>query len=99
MILIFLFSDDYNENPLSTFGWLCGFRMINYLNVIKYIESEGIFDNGSDNYIYVIINDYQYNSNNLNIVGFDKSILNENVLAKVPLKNHKFSYIFDVCFP
>ena len=90
-----IFSDDYNDNPLSTFGWLCGFRLTNYLNIINSIESEGLFDNGSDNYIYVVINDYQYNSNNLNIVGFDNSTLNENVLAKVPLKNQKYSFIFD----
>jgi len=88
-----LFSSEYNDNPLSTFGWLCGFRMTNYLNVFKNITSEGIFDNGSENYIYVIINDYQYNTNHMNIVGFDKSVLNENVIAKVPFKNTNCSVI------
>ena len=82
-----MFSKEYNENPLSTFGWLCGFRMTNYLNITKHIISEGLFDDGSDNYLYVIINDYQYNNNNLNIVGFDKSVLNENVISKIILKD------------
>jgi hypothetical protein len=82
-----LFSSENNDNPLTTFGWLCGFRLTHYLNILKKITSEGIFDNGSDNYIYVIINDYQYNTNHMNIVGFDKSVLNENVIAKIVLKN------------
>lgn len=88
-----MFSDEYNENPLITFGWLCGFRMTNYLNITNNIVSEGIFDNGSENYIYVIINDYQYNTNHMNIVGFDKSVLNENVLAKVLFKNNNSSFV------
>jgi len=93
--LSFLFSEDYNENPLSTFGWLCGFRQTRYLDIESCITSEGLFDNGNDRYIYIIINDYQYNNNTINIVGFDKSILNENVIAKIPLKNNKFSLIFN----
>jgi hypothetical protein len=83
-----IFSDEYNDNPLTTFGWLCGFRMTNYLNITSNITSEGIFDNGNEKYIYVIINDYQYNTNHMNIVGFDKSVLNENVIAKVLFKNN-----------
>jgi len=90
-----IFSDEYNENPLTTFGWLCGFRLTTYLNITSCIISEGLFDNGSDNYLYIVINDYQYNSNNSNIVGFDKSVLNENVLAKIPFKNDKYSLIFN----
>jgi len=89
------FSDEYNDNPLKTFGWLCGFRLTNYLNVTNKLVSEGIFDNGNENYIYVIINDYQYNTNHMNIVGFDKSVLNENVLAKVPFKNTNWSFFLN----
>lgn len=90
-----VFSDEYNDNPLITFGWLCGFRMTNYLNIVDNITSEGIFDNGNENYIYVIINDYQYNTNHMNIVGFDKSVLNENVIAKVLFKNTNSSFILN----
>ena len=89
------FSDEYNDNPLTTFGWLCGFRMSNYLNIVSNITSEGMFDNGSDNYVYVIINDYQYNTNHMNIVGFDKSVLNENVIAKVLFKNTNSSFVLN----
>jgi len=89
------FSSEYNDNPLTSFGWLCGFRMTNYLNIVKNIISEGIFDCGNENYIYVIINDYQYNTNHMNIVGFDKSVLNENVIAKVLFKTTNCSFIND----
>jgi hypothetical protein len=91
----FTFSSEYNENPLTSFGWLCGFRMTNYLNIVKNITSEGIFDSGNEKYIYVIINDYQYNTNHMNIVGFDKSVLNENVIAKVLFKNVNQCFLND----
>ena len=90
-----LFSEEYNDNPLTTFGWLCGFRLTSYLNITSCISSEGLFDNGSDNYLYIIIDDYQYNTNSTNIVGFDQSVLNENVIAKIPFKNNKYSFIFN----
>jgi hypothetical protein len=87
------FSEETNENPLSTFGWLCGFRMTTYLNICGNIVSEGIFDNEMDNYVYIVINDYQYNTNHMNIVGFDKSVLNENVIAKALLKKNSLIFL------
>jgi hypothetical protein len=88
-----IFSEETNENPLSTFGWLCGFRMTTYLNIGGNIISEGIFDDETDNYVYVVINDYQYNTNHMNIVGFDKSVLNENVIAKAFLKKNSLIFL------
>lgn len=88
-----IFSCENNEKMFYSFGWLCGFRINQYMNVQTLI-SEGLFDNGNDDYIYVIINDYQYNTNDLNIIGFENSILIENVIAKLPLKNN-YSIIFN----
>ena len=90
-----IFLENINQNMMNTFGWTLGFRLSNYLNIIDKLESEGLYDGGGDRYIYVSINDYQYNSNNLNIVGFDKSILNEDVIAKIPMVNGKLSLIID----
>jgi hypothetical protein len=90
-----IFLENINQNLMNTFGWTLGFRLANYLNIIDKIESEGLYDGGGDRYIYVSINDYQYNSNNLNVVGFDKSILNEDVIAKIPMINGKLSLIID----
>jgi len=88
------FSQNINQNIINTFGWILGFRMGNYLNMNS-VTSEGLFDAGGDKYIYVCITDYQYNSNTSNIVCFDKSILNEDVIAKIPMVNGKLSLIIN----
>ena len=87
------FIDNINQNAMNTFGWTLGFRLGSYLNIHEKICSEGLFDAGGDRYIYLCINDYQYNSNSSNTVCFDKSILNEDVIAKIPMINGKFSLI------
>jgi hypothetical protein len=89
------FSESINQNFMNTFGWIIGFRVGNYVKITSYIESEGLFDAGGDRYIYVCINDYQYNSNASNIVCFDKGILNEEVIAKIPMVNGKLSLIIN----
>jgi len=89
------FVEDINQNIMNTVGWTFGFRIASYLNITEKIMSEGLFDAGGDRYIYVSINDYQYNDNNFNTVCFDKSILNEDVIAKIPMINGKLSLIID----
>jgi hypothetical protein len=89
------FSQTINQNIMNTFGWIIGFRMGNYINIYESITSEGLFDAGGDRYIYVCINDFQYNTNPLNIVCFDKSIFNEDVIAKIPMVNGKLSLIIN----
>ena len=89
------FSQGINQNIMNTFGWIIGFRIGNYINIFESVTSEGLFDAGGDRYIYVCINDYQYNTNPVNIVCFDKSILNEDVIAKIPMVNGKLSLIIN----
>ena len=84
---------DLNSNIMGTLGWSLGFRLANYLNVSDTLISEGLYDGGSDRHIYFSLNDYQYNSNILNIIGFDKAIMDENILAKIPMTNGKLSLI------
>ena len=86
------FTESIGQNIMMTFGWILGFRIATYINV-KELVSEGLFDAGGDRYIYVSINDYQYNNNTSNIVCFDKSILSEDVIAKIPMVNGKLSLI------
>jgi hypothetical protein len=89
------FSVYFNENPnaniMKRLGWTLGFRLANYLKVEEGILSEGLYDGGGDRYIYVSVNDYQNNVNENNVVCFDKSILDEYVIAKIPMVNGKFS--------
>jgi len=87
------FIENINQNAMTTMGWILGFRLGTYLDIEDCIVSEGLFDGGGDRYIYVCINDFQYNNNNSNIVCFDKSILNEDVIAKIPMINGKLSLI------
>jgi len=89
------FSQGINQNIMNTFGWIVGFRSGNYTNIDDIITSEGLFDAGGDRYIYVCINDFQYNNNALNMVCFDKSTFNEDVIAKIPMVNGKLSLIIN----
>lgn len=95
MTFSLLFLEDINKNVMSTLGWILGYRLPNYLNIQEKIQSEGLFDGGGDRYIYVAINDYQYNSNSSNLVTFDKNILNEDIIAKIPMINGKLCLIID----
>lgn len=89
------FIEELSQNPMGTLGWTMGFRLGSYENIQEKICSEGLFDAGGDRYIYLCINDFQYNSNASNTVCFDKSTLNEDVLAKIPMVNGKFSLIIN----
>ena len=82
-------------NIMNTLGWTVGFRLATYKNIVNQIESEGIFDGGGDRYIFVSIDDYQYNNNSLNIVCFDNSVMEKNIIAKIPMVNGKLSMIID----
>jgi len=89
------FFDCADENVMNTTGWIMGFRLNGYLNINDSIQSEGLFDGSGDRYVYLSLNDYQYNHNSINIVGFDKSVMEENILAKIPMVNGKLSLILD----
>jgi hypothetical protein len=89
------FIENINQNSMNTMGWILGFRLGSYLNIEDYVYSEGLFDAGYDRYIYVCVNDFQYNNNNSHVVCFDQSILNEDVIAKIPMINGKLSLVAD----
>jgi hypothetical protein len=89
------FIENINQNSMNTMGWILGFRLGSYLNIEDYVYSEGLFDAGCDRYIYVCVNDFQYNNNNSHVVCFDQSILNEDVIAKIPMINGKLSLVAD----
>lgn len=84
-----------SRNIMSSMGWALGFRLANYLDVSTTLVSEGLFDAGSDRYIYVSIDDYQRNRNALNIVCFEDSTMEHNIIAKIPMINGKLSLTVD----
>ena len=85
------FLDDTNHNMMNTFGWIMGFRLANYYNITGSIVSEGLFDAAGDRYIYMAINDYQKNTNALNMVCFDNSVMEEDIIGKIPITTGKLS--------
>jgi hypothetical protein len=87
------FVDDLNANIMTTFGWIMGFRLANYNNITTPITSEGMFDAAGDRYIYVAVNDYQKNNNALNMVCFDNSVMEEDIIGKIPVTTGKLSII------
>lgn len=89
------FSSGINENIINTAGWVLGFRLANYFNIQNIITSEALFDTGCNRYVYLSVNDFQYNNNTSNIVCFDNNILSEDVIAKIPMKNSKLSLIIN----
>lgn len=92
--LIFI-QDLITNNIINTIGWSIGYRLAIYKNITNFMNSEGIFDAGGDRYIYVSVDDYQYNNNPLNIVCFDNSIMDKNIIAKIPMVNGKLSLTVD----
>jgi len=87
------FVDNLQQNIMYTFGWLLGFRLGNYAKIENELFSEGLFDAGGDRYVFLAINDFQNNNNTINSVFFDKGILNEDVIAKIPMSDGKLSLI------
>jgi hypothetical protein len=83
------------QNVMSSLGWIMGYRLANYKNVSTIIMSEGLFDAGGDRYIYISIDDYQRNRNTMNIVCFEDSTMDQNIIAKIPMTNGKLSLTID----
>lgn len=93
---IIFFEESDNNNFLNTLGWILGFRNSKYKNLIsnKILKSETFINLNPIDSIYLSINDYQYNYNETNVVCFDKTSLDDHILAKLSLsENSKFIYI------
>ena len=82
----------YFENSVQGCGWILGFRHECYENQTC-LKSEGLFDAIGDRYIYLSVEDYQYNTNITNIIGIDRNFLDKSILAKVPMNDEKLALI------
>jgi len=87
----FHISAKYNKNNC---GQLLGFKKTVYKDVVE-MTGETLFNINPFNYLYFCLDDYnksQYNS----IIGIlSNSLINNNVLAVVPMSANYFSYHFD----
>lgn len=82
------------EGPMNTCGWIMGFRMPRYEQQ-QNTQSEGLFDGSGDGYIYFALNDYQYNNNGVNLIGLSQSMMDQDILAKIPMSQEKLSIVID----
>lgn len=86
-INIIFFEENDNNNFLNTLGWILGFRTSQYnnLNNNKVLNSETFLNINPLDTIYLSINDFQYNYNETNIICFDKTSLDDHILAKLSI--------------
>ena len=89
------FVTDDNDNMMNTLGWILGFRLARYIKIDDALQSEGLYDGGGDRYVFLCLNDYQYSRNDENVICFEDTSIDENILAKIPMVNGKLSLIID----
>jgi len=75
------------QQTKDTFGWIIGFRKRSYTANYDVVASEGLFSAGEERYIYVSLNDYQYNNDKSNIILLERNVLDADIIAKIPLKS------------
>lgn len=77
--------DTITPLPLK-FGWTMGFRKNVYLHG-TYYKSEGFIDLKGPRYVFLVIDDYNNNVNNNFYSAFTKSVLNQNILARISFQS------------
>ena len=78
-------SDQFTPLPLKL-GWMLGFRNGIYTNNSTYV-SEGVIEVSGPRYMYLVVDDYNNNVNNIFYSAFTSSILNKNILARISFKD------------
>jgi hypothetical protein len=86
------FTIHFGDNSIQNCGWILGFRNDCYTNQTC-IKSEGLFDAIGDRYIFLSVEDYQYNTNITNMVGINRNFIDKSILAKVPMNDEKLALI------
>lgn len=79
-----------DPNPLQLkLGWLLGYRFGEYkvsnTDQKSLFESEGVYDPQSPRYFYILVNDYNKNFNSNVVSYFNRSSLNNDVMARVAI--------------
>jgi hypothetical protein len=94
----FTLNADGNSDPTvpitSRFGANLGFIKAKYTGALSYI-GESLMQPFSIRYVYLSIDDYNNSVNNHFVTAFNQSILNQNILATIAVKNDYFTLITD----
>lgn len=76
----------------SKFGWNIGYIHPHYDGKNTYV-GDTVVEPVSGRYLYLVVDDFQNNTNNHFVSVFNKSILNNNILAKISMKTAYFNII------
>jgi hypothetical protein len=81
-------------NITSKIGWNLGFIQPMYYGKTSYV-SDALPDPASIRYLYLVVNDFNNSVNNNFVGAFNKWILNNNVLARIPINGQYFNILME----
>jgi len=87
---------DSNSPPMKTLGWLLGFRNRKYEGSHIY-QSEAAVDLAGSKYFFLAINDFNPCVHDVVTVLYENSFLQDNILARIPMREGKGVVLFDDC--
>jgi len=87
---------DANAPPMKTLGWLLGFRNRKYEGSYIY-QSEATVDLAGAKYFFLAINDFNPCVHDVVRVIYENSFLQDNILARIPMREGKGVVLFDDC--
>jgi hypothetical protein len=80
-------------NLRGTIGWKLGFRDTNYvISSSSGVSGESFIDISAPKYVYISLDDYSRSVNNSFIAPFSRSVMNKNIIAKIPVSSSGFSF-------
>ena len=79
-------SDNVSGDIQTKLGWMLGYRNANYSGSTAYV-GEAPIDVSGPRYIYLVVDDYQNNSQEPMVTALAESQLSKNILAKIPVNN------------
>jgi hypothetical protein len=79
---------------INKIGWNIGFTKATYLGKNRYV-SEALPETTSMRYIYLVVNDFNNSVNNTFIGAFNNSIINNNILARIPINSPYFNIMIE----
>lgn len=88
--------NDPNMPPMKTLGWILGFRNKIYEGGNCY-TSESTIDLAGSKYFFLSINDFQSSVHDVVTVLYENSFMQNNILARIPMREGKGVVLFDDC--
>jgi hypothetical protein len=94
--LAFNLDTNYGSSPVKNnnislqlkLGWILGFTIAEYRIISgstnKNFVAEGPYDGAGSKYLYLVVDDFNNNVNNYFVGAFNNSLLNQNILARLP---------------